>query len=216
METVKNRFKFDCELVIMMIFILTGSFFLTLNISPIIYWGLIHVDNLEINLGLTPHLLERDYFSLLNYLEDPFCFQLRLFDFKSSSMGLHHFLEVRHLFLLNNLMGFITFIISDHILLRLKHQGELWKMIQPIDYILVSIFVLGGMILINFQAAFIKFHQIVFRNHDWVFNPKNDPIIKALPVNLFSTSFICFGILVIILLLVLYYYSRHEARQNRG
>jgi integral membrane protein (TIGR01906 family) len=54
------------------------------------------------------------------------------------------------------------------------------------------------MMTINFSKAFYVFHKIFFRNDYWIFDPNKDPIINALPEELFMIE----AALIIILLLI--------------
>ena len=40
-------------------------------------------------------------------------------------------------------------------------------------------------IMVNFSATFTMFHKIFFRNDYWVFDYRTDPVILALPEELF-------------------------------
>jgi integral membrane protein (TIGR01906 family) len=51
---------------------------------------------------------------------------------------------------------------------------------------------------INFSKAFYFFHKIFFRNDYWIFDPQKDPIINALPEELFMIE----AMLIIMLLLI--------------
>ena len=41
--------------------------------------------------------------------------------------------------------------------------------------------VLGGMIALNWEKVFITFHELVFQNDYWLFDPVTDPVILVLP-----------------------------------
>ncbi len=52
-----------------------------------------------------------------------------------------------------------------------------------------------------FNTLFIKFHELFFNNDAWIFDPKKDPIILALPEEFFMVCFIVvFSILLLGLL----------------
>ena len=52
--------------------------------------------------------------------------------------------------------------------------------------------------LIDFSWAFTMFHKLFFRNDYWIFDPRIDPIIIALPEELFM---ICGGAILILLVI---------------
>ena len=47
--------------------------------------------------------------------------------------------------------------------------------------------------MVDFEDFFIVFHEVLFRNDDWIFDPNLDPIINTLPSEYFLA---CFGIFV--------------------
>ena len=49
--------------------------------------------------------------------------------------------------------------------------------------------VIGFLAAIDFNKAFVIFHQIVFRNDYWIFNEATDPVITILPEAFFMHCF---------------------------
>lgn len=59
--------------------------------------------------------------------------------------------------------------------------------------------IIGFLAAIDFNKAFVIFHQIVFRNDYWIFNETTDPVITILPETFFMHSFMMIvGIIIII------------------
>ncbi len=54
---------------------------------------------------------------------------------------------------------------------------------------LVPIF-FGILYLIDFQGAFVKFHEIFFKNDLWQLDPKTDLLIRLMPEEFFVSGFI--------------------------
>ena len=52
---------------------------------------------------------------------------------------------------------------------------------------------------IDFDRAFVVFHEIAFDNELWIFDPRTDPIIDYLPEALFMRN--AFAILVVMIVL---------------
>ena len=53
--------------------------------------------------------------------------------------------------------------------------------------------------IIDFSKAFVIFHKIFFKNNYWVFDENIDPIIKALPEELFMIyGAVILGIIIIL------------------
>ena len=54
------------------------------------------------------------------------------------------------------------------------------------------------MIVVDFSKAFVIFHNIFFDNSYWIFDPRTDPIINALP----EMVFMIYALIIIMFLLV--------------
>ena len=54
-------------------------------------------------------------------------------------------------------------------------------------------------IVINFNYFFIKFHEAVFSNDYWIFDPNIDPVINMLPQDIFFHI----GILILAIILII-------------
>ena len=55
---------------------------------------------------------------------------------------------------------------------------SIFFLVFSVSYIVVAI-------AIDFSKAFILFHKIIFNNDYWIFDPSTDPVINALPEELF-------------------------------
>lgn len=55
--------------------------------------------------------------------------------------------------------------------------------------------VIAILMLLNFDEFFVIFHEVLFRNSDWLFDPNRDPVINILPEEFFTQCFILFFIL---------------------
>ncbi len=36
-------------------------------------------------------------------------------------------------------------------------------------------------VMLDFNDVFIIFHELLFQNRDWIFDPRQDPVINVLP-----------------------------------
>ena len=77
-----------------------------------------------------------------------------------------------------------------------KHDLRFLKPASIITILLPSI--VGVLTAVNWEAAFIMFHKIMFRNDYWLFDEALDPVIKILPDAFF------FHCAVMIILLILF------------
>ncbi len=113
-----------------------------------------------------------------------------MMDFPTSPSGLQHFIDVKHLFLLNNGVLIVTIWPAIHFLRSLSVKKMLWKLIRPFQIAAVVPVLARLLMLVNFNQFFIDFHKVLFRNSDWLFDPRFDPVILVLPESFFFTVFL--------------------------
>lgn len=98
-----------------------------------------------------------------------------------SESGRSHFEEVKKIFDLFGWTLIITFGLTLIVTVRFVRKKEwLWLRIAGILCIVLPAF-LGIMIAVNWEYVFVTFHQLVFNNDYWLFDPTTDPIINILP-----------------------------------
>lgn len=198
-----GAFNFICGLFTA-ISIIAISTIITLNIR-FIYKFIIEKYNLVNITGISSDVLMVNYNKLINYLQNPFNDKLELPNFSMSSYGQIHFYEVKRIFIFLMFIGivFIFFNIIYIIICRMKNK-------KRYEFIIIRNFNLGANILIvffiilisayiiDFSKAFVLFHKIFFRNNYWIFDANTDPIINALPEDLFMIyGAIILGIVII-------------------
>ncbi|MDR0300263.1 MAG: TIGR01906 family membrane protein [Streptococcaceae bacterium] len=181
------------------------SVFLTILLSIPLFAINIHLENLTYVSGLPTNVLIKNYIILILYLLNPFQTKLKMPDFPDSASALIHFAEVKNLFLLAVILvivlAYFYWKFYKEKLSALYRRAIKIAMVFPI--ILVGIIALTG-----FDSFFITFHQILFRDRTWLFNPETDPIINVLTDNFFMYCFIIFGLIYEALLGILYFRTR--------
>lgn len=143
-----------------------------------------------------------NYNRVISYVQNPFNHELVLNSLPMSEFGKIHFFEVKRIFIALYFFS-IIFIIIMISKIVINKRKDLWeKLVESLNRcvnIIAIIFIsISTMMTINFSKAFYFFHKIFFRNDYWIFDPKKDPIINALPEELFMIE----AILIIILLLI--------------
>ncbi len=155
--------------------------------------------------GVSGENLMNDYSGLINYLQNPFIEQLRFKNFAMSPYGEIHFYEVKRIFISLIIIALI-FIIGNFIyVIACKIKGYKYfgrRIIGNLNSgsnILIMFFIiLVAAYIIDFSKAFVIFHKIFFKNDYWVFDENMDPIINALPEDLFMIyGAIILGIIII-------------------
>ena len=131
--------------------------------------------------------------------------------FAYSEEGMSHFVDCKGLFDLNAVALLISFAIVAT-MYRLHRKGII-KLPTPRGYRLSAIsggvtlagfLTLGGLVAADFDKAFVVFHTLFFPGKDnWLFNPYEDEIIRALPEQFFMNCAILIASSVVLISLAL-------------
>lgn len=178
------------------LFILSASVTITLNFRPLYYHD-ISALKIEETSGFSKKTIKKNYDELIDYNQFFHSGKLKL-TMPMSKEGRIHFEEVKRIFDAIEIICIITLILSCCLVtgqLR-KHDLRFLKSASAITILLPSI--VGILTAVNWEAAFIMFHKIMFRNDYWLFDEALDPVIKILPDAFF------FHCAIMIILLILF------------
>ena len=178
-------------------FVLTVSIGLPIYIRPF-YYAHIEPMGLEAYTGLTAAQLREAYNGILDYLTLPNRpFSCGILPF--SAEGEAHFADCRVLFDLNrNVLLMSGGILAVLLLLQKKfgpyrlgkRHAAWWAGLLA----LIAPLVIGALAALDFDRAFVIFHQIFFPGKsNWLFDWRTDPIILALPQEFFRNCAILIG-----------------------
>lgn len=180
------------------LFIFSLSVVVVLNLRTIYYFD-IRYQQLEQATGLSEETIRENYDTLIDYnLLTKRVKKLEFPDFPMSEHGRIHFAEVKRIFLMIQwlcIVSGVILVISLFKKLRRRDYGSL-KLMSILTF-LVPV-VLGVSAALNWDAFFIKFHELFFKNNYWIFDPVTDPVIRILP-----DAFFFHCAVVILLFLVL-------------
>lgn len=206
--------KRGLQAAIVFLFIISMAIFITIN-SVWLFRISITLFHLESLTGFSKSQIMHEYLKMISYLQLPWQTTLQFDLFNSSLQGLKHFKDVRSLVLFNNVMVVVSGLISWKVLRQLIKEKRLYELLNPIRIFVVILIGAAGIMLVNFDQAFIWFHQIFFRNNYWLFDPNQDEVINILPDGFFALCFLLFGILVIIGILMLWFLIRHQLNEMK-
>lgn len=182
--TTKIKIFLQQYLIGLLVFISLVSLaaIITLNLTFTYPWISRHYE-LDIVTGLDHATLLYNYRRIIHYTNFPWITTLYMPDFPMSDTGEFHFWEVKVIFQVLQVIA-ILFIIWLIISIRKK-----WQLLKYfIASANITIIVFGSflsLMLIDFDFFFYWFHRAFFNNDYWIFNPRYDPIIRALPSELF-------------------------------
>lgn len=178
-------------------FILSAAILLTIALAWVLYPMEIHWLGIQSRTGFSASVIMKNFNVLMNYLTNPLQWVLKMPQFPSSKNGLHHFEAVKYLFHLVTLVflvtlpGFIQFMrtVVKKGYLNVYRNLFFWMMVFPILFATLAVF-------IGFDQFFTLFHQVLFAGDTtWLFDPRVDSIILALPEDYFMHAFLIFFVL---------------------
>ena len=197
--STKNTMKHIIMALVCVVFIICLSVTLTVMFRPIYYFDM---NYLEIGqaYGIPAEICRLNYDVLIDYnlawgpdtLEFP--------NFKMSESGRIHFEEVKVIFVACQYMaaaGLVLF--AGRIWWQLRAGDRDFRWLRYTMWAALAIVaVVGGLVAINWDLAFVLMHKILFNNDLWIFDWRTDPIILILP----DTFFMHCGILIMVLVVV--------------
>ena len=188
------------------IFIISGSVILGLRCKSLYYYDVKELNISEMS-GFTEEEIKQNYDYLIDYNLNKNVGEFHLPTIKYSKEGKIHFEEVRNIFQIVKKVFYISGLISVlGVILSIKNKNIKFLNTASIMTILLPI-ITAIPLMINFNYFFIKFHETVFSNDYWIFDPSIDPVINMLPQNVFFHIgiFILAIILIISILLQISY-----------
>lgn len=180
------------------LFLFCGSVVLVLNLRSIYYFDISYL-NLTEETGMSGAQIRENYDVLIDYnLFTKGVHKLEFPDFPMSEQGETHFREVKRIFLA---IQYLTILSGILFLLGLVRQlprrdyGSL-KLLSVFSLLIPT--ALGIAVALNWERFFIGFHELVFSNDYWIFDPATDPVILILPDEFF---FHCAAAILVFILL---------------
>lgn len=190
---------------------------LTFSIAIPILWRdfyFFHIDLL--NIVEATDVSRSDLIYSFNELMDSLVFYKEFGEgvFEYSVSGMNHFLDCRILFTLDLVTLPISFVVFLVYFILIKTKKIIVYRPAGMSILFYASFVpillLGALAiyaLIDVNSAYTFFHAVLFPGKDnWVFNPRTDPIINALPEQFFlDCGILIFSVLLLVLLVVIIY-----------
>lgn len=205
--------KNDIFLAIMlMIFIISFAVVFTVFFKPLYYFDINYLNIDQIS-GLDAETIKENYRILINYQSIFYQGTLSLPDFVMSDSGRIHFEEVKRIFEAIQVMMVISGLISIPMTIKKIKEKE-YRFLRLTGLITIIVpTVLGFLAALDFERAFVLFHQIVFRNDYWIFDYRTDPVITILPEMFFMHCFMLIVVIVCLLAIICLGYYRYQQKK---
>lgn len=205
--------KNDIFLAIMlMIFIISFTVVFTVFFKPLYYFDINYLNIDQIS-GLDAETIKENYRILINYQSIFYQGTLNLPDFVMSDSGRIHFEEVKRIFEAIQVMMVISGLISIPMTIKKIKEKE-YRFLRLTGLITIIVpTVLGFLAALDFERAFVLFHQIVFRNDYWIFDYRTDPVITILPETFFMHCFMLIVVIVCLLAIICLGYYRYQQKK---
>lgn len=205
--------KNDIFLAIMlMIFIISFAVVFTVFFKPLYYFDINYLNIDQIS-GLDAETIKENYRILINYQSIFYQGTLNLPDFVMSDSGRIHFEEVKRIFEAIQVMMVISGLISIPMTIKKIKEKE-YRFLRLTGLITIIVpTVLGFLATLDFERAFVLFHQIVFRNDYWIFDYRTDPVITILPETFFMHCFMLIVVIVCLLAIICLGYYRYQQKK---
>lgn len=193
--------------VIFTLFFISIGVIAAVNFRFIYYFDINYLD-IPNTSGYDVETIIENYDALIDYNSPFFKGDLEFPTLPSSEEGLQHFVEVKNIFVsFYGIFGITLLLLIFIIIYKAKKKDTSYLLVSSITILVLPIIVLLGC-MINFDAAFVIFHKIFFRNDFWLFDPSLDPIINILPDTFFLHSLIVIIFFVLLGSLTLYLSSK--------
>lgn len=210
-----KRFKFTdilIGIVFTLLFISIGVI-AAVNFRFIYYLDISRLNIAETS-GIDRQVIIENYNALIDYNSPFFKGGLKFPTLPASASGLQHFSEVKNIFVSFYFIGIISLIAAIIIIIYKKRKrDQSYLLVSSITVLVVPAVAALGC-AINFDAAFVIFHKIFFRNNYWLFDPVTDPVITILPDTFFLHELIVIIAFVVLGSLILYLFSRKKRRTS--
>ncbi len=164
--------------------IVSSSVTITLQFRPLYYFDMEYLD-IPSSSGLDPSVIKENYDALIDYNSLFHSQELTFPSLPQSESGRIHFAEVKRIFVGFQALAIVLCVLLIPILVfqAWKHDFAFLKYTGILTFVFPAL--LAVCIALNWERVFVTFHEIVFRNDFWIFDPATDPVILILPDTFF-------------------------------
>lgn len=198
------------------IFIISGAVILGLKFKSLYYYDITNL-NISSLSGLSEEEIKLNYDYLIDYNLNNEVDEFKLPSIEFSNQGKIHFEEVRDIFQVFKKVFYISLVISViGVFVNIKNRNL--KFLNTTSIITIGLPIVTAIpLMINFNYFFIKFHEMVFSNDYWIFDPSIDPVINILPEKVFfHIGLLILGLILIASILMQICYRILNKKYNKN
>lgn len=166
--------------ILLTAFLISGAVIITLACRPLYYLDIKTLHIAEES-GYSEAEIRKNYDTLIDYNLLPWQKELEFPTMFMSEHGKIHFQEVKVIFQLFQ----ITFVSSFLLMMVgifIKRKKREYGYLKWAGFLTIAIpTFIGIFVAVCWDQVFVWFHELVFRNDYWLFDPATDPVITILP-----------------------------------
>ena len=199
--------------ILFLIFFISVGLAIAIYVRPFYYMGM---ERIAAETGVSTEVIKENYDALIDYCSPFFTGELDFPSLPESKTGISHFAEVKVIFNLFFALLLITpLFLTGLIYLQHRRKSNSWMIASPV-IVCVLPMLIGVFCAIDFNRIFVLFHELVFRNDDWLFSPYEDPIILFLPERFFlQCALIIVGTVLTGCIMLIALYIIHKNKQKK-
>lgn len=168
----------------MMAFLISMAVVITLEFRPLYYRDIKSLE-IEETSGYSEEEIRANYDALIDYNVSPFQDKLIFPTFPMSEEGEIHFREVKKIFQFF-LKLFLISAVAVSVGAAVKARKKEFRYLKWAGIMTLTVpAVLAIPVSLCWDQVFVLFHEIVFDNDYWLFDPVTDPVIRILPDEFF-------------------------------
>jgi len=197
--TKKHFAKHIIMALFCVLFIICLSVTLTVLFRPLYYWDIGHLE-IGQKYGISEEICRLNYDVLIDYNLAWGPDTLEMPNFPMSEGGRIHFEEVKVIFVACQYIALIGLLAFAGRIWQQRRKGDTdFRWLRWTGLVALAIVALvGGLVAVNWDLAFVLMHKILFNNDLWIFDWRTDPVILILPDEFFMHC----GILIMVLVVV--------------
>lgn len=163
-----------------LLFLIAAALFLVLLLKPLYYYDISYLNIVEKS-GYAREEIILNYNALIHWCMPWVKAAFSLPTFPSSPNAIIHFEEVKVIFNAIFAAGILSLLLLLPLSYRALKTQNNKRFLFAGSIVLAAPTLLGVYAAVDFNKAFVLFHEVVFRNELWIFDDKTDPVITILP-----------------------------------